>query len=106
MNFFYMLNGPIFPCLVKYFWIRVEVFHKGVATIGEIRKITENKDIKGKSRAEMGLKEFKEVEIRSAVMVIEVTISNIHIEKHIGKDNKGRYALNTKHNSPKSSVIK
>jgi len=40
-----------------------------------------NPDLKGKSRAEMGLKEFKRTEIRSNVMRISVTIT----EKVIGR---------------------
>lgn len=48
----------------------------------------------------MGLKDFKEVEIRSAVMRIEVTITHNHIAKLMGMDNKGRCALNTKVNNP------
>lgn len=106
MNFFDMLNGPTFPYLVKYFQVRVEVFDEGVAAIEESQKIAENKDFKGKSRDEMGLNQFKEMEIKSVFMGVEVTTSQNHIAKLMGIDNKGRCPLNTKDDGPESSVIK
>lgn len=33
MNFFDMLNGPTFSYLVKYFWVKLEVYDGGVAAL-------------------------------------------------------------------------
>lgn len=62
--------------------------------------------MKGKSRIEMGLEEFKEEEIRSVVMGINVTVTQSHISQLMNTENIGRYSLNTKDSSPKSGVIK
>lgn len=63
-----MLSGPTFPYLIKDFWVRAEVYDENSATLEENQKIVENEELRGKTRAEMGLEDFKEVEIRSAVM--------------------------------------
>lgn len=91
MDFFDMLNGSTYPCLVKDFWVRVEVYNEGAIAFEESHKITRNEDLKGKSRVEMGLDEFKEVKIRFVV---------------IGVDDIGRCALNTKDDILESSLIK
>lgn len=54
----------------------------------------------------MVLEEFKEVEIRSIVMGINVTITQSHISKILKMDNIGRCALNTKDSSYESGLIK
>lgn len=59
-----MLNGLTYPYLVKYFWVRAEVYDKGSTALEESKKI-----------AEMGLDEFNEVEIKSVVIEIDVNIT-------------------------------
>lgn len=54
----------------------------------------------------MGLKEFKEVEIRYAVMGVEVTITKSHIAQLIGVTNEGIYVTNTKESSKEAKLIK
>lgn len=54
----------------------------------------------------MGLKEFKEVEIRYAIMGVNLDITQSHIAKLMKMDNIGIFDLNTKDNSHESSVIK
>lgn len=44
----------------------------------------------------MGLKEFEEVEIRSVVMGVDITITQKIIAKLLGVSNTGRFTLNTK----------
>lgn len=47
----------------------------------------------------MGMKEFEEVEIRSAVMGVDVTITQRIIAKLLRVTNTRRFILNTKKNS-------
>lgn len=61
IHFFDILHGPTYPCLVKYLWVRAEVYDEVVASFEEIGKIVKDEANKGKSRDELSLKEFKEV---------------------------------------------
>lgn len=90
MYFFGMLNGPTYPYLFKELCVRVEVYDEVVASFKEKGKIAEDKANIGKSRPEMGLKEFKEVEIKPVVMGINVTITQRDITKLICVANEGR----------------
>ena len=61
-----MLNGTTYTNLVKYFWVRVEVFNQ-YEVDKELRlKKEESVKNKGKTRQELGLNEFLETEIRSS----------------------------------------
>ncbi|XP_058786331.1 uncharacterized protein LOC131660967 [Vicia villosa] len=106
MEYFDMLNRATFPYLVKDFWVRAEIYDGDVAAIEEIHKVTNNRELKGKSRDEMGLPEFKEVEINYELMGVDVTITLNHISKLLGMEIVGRYALNTKVNNSESSMMK
>ena len=68
-DYFHMLNGPTFVNLVKEFWIRAEVCDVETAKSQESQVVSRNPSLKGKSREEMGLKPFRGLEIKSAVMV-------------------------------------
>lgn len=70
-----MLNGPSYPYLVKYFWVISEVFDELATSMEENHTVLKDKSLKGKSRKEMSLKEFEEVEITSAVMGVDVTFT-------------------------------
>ncbi|CAL5213821.1 unnamed protein product [Lathyrus oleraceus] len=70
-----MMNGPTFPYMVKDFWVRAEVYDESSATLEENQKIVEKEELGGKTRAEMGLEDFKEVEITLVVMGVNVTIT-------------------------------
>ncbi|XP_058767685.1 uncharacterized protein LOC131641401, partial [Vicia villosa] len=89
MEYFYMLNGATFPYLVKDSWVRAEIYDGDVATIEEIHKVTNNRELKGKSRDETGFPEFKEVGINYALMGVDVTITLNHISKLLGMENVG-----------------
>ena len=67
-GYFSMLDGPSFENLVKYFWVRAEIYDKYAAKAEEDYLLLLNPDLKGKSRAEMGLKKFRRTEIHSNVM--------------------------------------
>jgi len=54
-----MLNGTSYSELVKDFWVKSEVYDQEAATREEAQKILENQSLKGNTRSEMGLLEFK-----------------------------------------------
>jgi len=80
-GYFTMLNGPSYENLVKYFWVRAEIYDKYAAKAEEVHLVLLDHSLKGKARAEMGLKEFTRTKIRSNVIGIPVII----IEEVIGR---------------------
>lgn len=48
-GYFNMLNGPTYENLVKYFWIRAEVYDKYVAKTEEDHMVLLDPSLKGKS---------------------------------------------------------
>lgn len=81
-------------------------FDEDVVASEERQKIAEDEENKWKSIVEMGLKEFKEVEIRSTVMGVEVTIIQSHISSLFGVSDNGRFSLNTKESSKEATLVK
>jgi hypothetical protein len=70
-NYFEMLNGFIYFDIVRNFWNKAKE---------EVRKMIEKDDsLKGKIRAQMGLRPFRGTEIRSNLVGIEVVITQEHI---------------------------
>lgn len=106
MNYLDMLNELIFPHLVQHFWVLTEVYHEDAVAIKEYQKIPDDEKLKGKYRAEIGLPEFKKVQIISLVMGLKVTITLNHISKLLGMENIDSCALNMKDSSWESSRIK
>ncbi|KAK2422918.1 hypothetical protein QL285_033411 [Trifolium repens] len=88
-NYFEMLNGFVYYDIVKYFWQKATVYDR-VSADEEMRKMVEkNKSLKGKTRQELGLKPYRGREIRSNILGINVVITQAHIAKLLGLDNKG-----------------
>ncbi|XP_050919062.1 uncharacterized protein LOC127136559 [Lathyrus oleraceus] len=87
-------------------WVRVEVYDKVAASFEERGKITEHEANRGKSRAEMSLKDFKEIEIRSVVRGFDIAITQSYIVTMICVANEGICILNTKDGSKHSNLIK
>ena len=79
--YFDMLNGPTYVKLVKDFWVRAEVYDLEAAKAEELQAVSRDPNLKGKTRKEMGLEPFRQTEIRSAVMVIPITITEEVIAK-------------------------
>ena len=73
--YFEMLNGPIYEKLVKEFWIRAEVYDLEAAKDEELKAVIQDPSLAGKTRKEMGLESFRQIEIRSAVMGIPISIT-------------------------------
>ena len=90
---------------LKYFWVRAEVYDEEAAKLEEIQKIAENPRLKGKTRVQMGLEEFKEIEVRSAMMGIRVTITIDTISKAERCANHGMFQVNINKNIEWSDTI-
>ena len=88
-NYFEMLNGFVYYDIVKYFWQKATVFDRACAD-EEVRKIVaKNKSLQGKTRQQLGLKPYRGKEIRSNILGINILITQEHIAKMLGLDNKG-----------------
>jgi hypothetical protein len=88
-NYFEILNGFIYFDIVRNFWNKAYVYDQAAAK-EEVRKMIEKDDsLKGKTRAQMGLRPFRGTEIRSNLVRIEVVITQEHIAKMLGLDNEG-----------------
>ncbi|GAU43136.1 hypothetical protein TSUD_348570 [Trifolium subterraneum] len=78
-RYFDILNGPTYPNLVKFFWMRASVFDRTAAQEEEIILIEKFPDLSGKSRREMGLKDFTSTEIRSNIDGLDIAFTADHI---------------------------
>ncbi|KAK2437029.1 hypothetical protein QL285_021970 [Trifolium repens] len=88
-NYFEMLNGFVYYNIVMYFWNKATIFDKFSAEEEVNEMIAKDHTLKGKSRVQLGLRPFKGKEIRSNIMCINVLITQEHIAKILGLDNKG-----------------
>jgi len=109
--YFDMLNGPTYVKLVKDFWVRAEVYDLEVAKAEELKTVSKDPSLRGKTRKEMGLEPFRQTEIRSSVMGIPITITEEVIAKACRVAPTGRFLWNVSRNHPllesfKSVVLK
>ncbi|KAK2427727.1 hypothetical protein QL285_026289 [Trifolium repens] len=88
-NYFEMLNGFVYYDIVKYFWQKAKVYDRASADKEYKELVNKNKALRGKTRQEAGLKPYREREIRSNIMGINAVITQAHIAKILGLDNKG-----------------
>ncbi|KAK2423368.1 hypothetical protein QL285_033824 [Trifolium repens] len=88
-NYFEMLNGFVYYDIVKYFWQKAKVYDRASADEEYKKLVAKNKSLKGKTRQELGLKPYRGREIRSNILGINVVITQAHIAKILGLDNKG-----------------
>ncbi|KAK2456539.1 hypothetical protein QL285_003898 [Trifolium repens] len=88
-NYFEMLNGFVYYDIVKYFWQKAKVYDKESADKEYKDMVEKNKELRGKTRKELGLKPYRGREIRSNILGINVVITQAHIAKILGLDNKG-----------------
>jgi hypothetical protein len=95
-GYFRMFNGPTYENLVKDFWLRAEVYDCEAAKLEEEQVVERDPSLKGKTREEMGLEPFGDMEIRSAVMGIPVTITEKAISKECRVSAKGRFQWDVK----------
>ncbi|RHN45523.1 hypothetical protein MtrunA17_Chr7g0232191 [Medicago truncatula] len=86
--------------LVKDSWVREEFYDEEAPKMEKWVKIAENPSLKGKTRKQTGLEDFKKTEIRSAVMGIRTTITREVIVKAAKCSNTSKFQLNVKKNNP------
>jgi hypothetical protein len=109
-NYFEMLNGFVYYDIVKNFWNKATVFDEFCAE-EEVRKmVAKDESLKGKSRVQLGLRPYKGKEIRSNLLGLNVLITQEHMAKVLGLDNKGedvnQYKLKSKYtNSIKQDLF-
>ncbi|KAK2449774.1 hypothetical protein QL285_008934 [Trifolium repens] len=88
-NYFEMLNGFVYYDFVKNFWNKAAVFDEFCAE-EEVRKmVAKDESLKGKSRVQLGLRPYKGKGIRSNLLGLNVLITQEHVAKVLGLDNKG-----------------
>ena len=92
--YFNMLNGPTYVKLVKYFWVRAEVYDMDAAKVEELQAVAKDPSLRGKTRKEMGLEPFRQTEIRSAVIGIPITNTEEVIAKACRVAPSGRFLWN------------
>ncbi|XP_050897528.1 uncharacterized protein LOC127104386 [Lathyrus oleraceus] len=105
-SFFDMLNGSTYPYLVKDFWAWAEVFDESAAREELELLVNRDNSLKGKTKKEARLKEFEEMEIRSAVMGVDMVITQNKIAKLLRAPNSSKYVVGTKYHSPEADAIK
>ncbi|KAK2436475.1 hypothetical protein QL285_021467 [Trifolium repens] len=105
-NYFDMLNGFVYYDIVKNFWHKAYVFDKFNADEEVSKLVEENKALKGKTRAQLGLRPFRGKEIRSNLLGIDVLITQEHVAKILGLDNKGEDVNSYKKNSMYNESIR
>jgi len=99
-EYFHMLNGPTYVKLVKDFWVRAEVYDLEAAKDEELQAVIRDPSLKGKTRREMGLESFRQIEIRSAVMGVPITITEEVIAKACRVAPTGRFVWNITRKHP------
>ncbi|KAK2400255.1 hypothetical protein QL285_049973 [Trifolium repens] len=100
-NYFDMLNGFVYYDIVKNFWHKAYVFDEFSANEEVSKLVAKDKTLRGKTRVQLGLRPFKGKEIRSNLLGIDVLITQEHVAKILGLDNKGQdvnaYKLKSKY---------
>ncbi|MCH80268.1 hypothetical protein A2U01_0001034 [Trifolium medium] len=106
MGYFEMLNGPVYPILVKDFWPRCDIIEQVDADREYKNKVDEDPvNNKGKSRSDLGLREFKETEIRSGVSGSEIILTQSNIAQMLKLPNTGTFKSFTPATGKKSAYV-
>ncbi|MCI12568.1 hypothetical protein A2U01_0033673 [Trifolium medium] len=106
-KYFEMLNGPVYPILVKDFWPRCDIIEQVDADREFANKIAENpENNKNKSRKDLGLRDFKETKIRSGVSGSEIILTQSNIAQMLKLPNRGVFKTFTPATGKKSAYVK
>ncbi|KAK2397478.1 hypothetical protein QL285_059047 [Trifolium repens] len=105
-NYFDMLNGFVYYDIVKNFWHKAYVFDEFSVNEEVNKLVAKDKNLKGKSRVQLGLRAYKGKEIRSNLLGIDVLITQEHVAKILGLDNKGQDVNAYKSKSMSTESIK
>lgn len=106
-RYFNLLNGPTYQTLVRHFWVRASIYDREAAKIEEDEKVLLNPELKGKSRAEMGLETFSKTQIRSSIMGIRVWITEDTIAFVIRRPAEGEHeaGISKPKDSPWNAIV-
>ncbi|CAJ2648425.1 unnamed protein product [Trifolium pratense] len=85
-----MLNGLVYPNLLKHLWMKAHVFTKYEATLEDKRAIAKDHSLMGKTRAEMGLMDFSETQIRSNICGLNLIFTKRHFIKLLDLEDKAK----------------
>ena len=91
MDYFSMLNDPTDLSLVRYFWVRAQIYDRKASQLEMDEKVLIDPSLEGKAREEMGLEPFRCEEIRSSIMGILVVILVDTIAGVIRRASEGRF---------------
>jgi len=91
LNYFDMLNGPTYMNLIRNFWVIAHVYDKHAAKLEMEEKVLIDPSLAGKTREEMGLEPFIDIEIRSSIMGVPVFISQDIIAYVIRRASEGSF---------------
>src|SRR4030066_1813754 len=89
--FFQTHHGPTYTELVKNFWIKAEIVDKEASEKELALAMSLDKSKKKKTRTDFGLSEFIEMEIKSNVMGVDVTITQSMVAKVMKVSEGGMY---------------
>ena len=93
--FFQIHHGPTYTELVKNFWIKAEIFDKEASEKELAVAMSLDKTKRKKTRADFGLPELTETEIRSNVMGVDVTITQSMIARILKVSEGGMFLKGT-----------
>ncbi|MCI39548.1 hypothetical protein A2U01_0060780, partial [Trifolium medium] len=95
------------PVLVKDFWPRCDIVKQADADLEYKNKVAEDLvNNKGKSKTDLGLREFKETEIRSGVLGSEIILTQSNIAQVLKLPNKAVFKTFTPASGKKSPYVK
>jgi len=104
-DYFTMPDGPSYENLVRYFWVRAEIFDKYAAQAEVDQMVLVDPSLEGKTREELGLKEFTKTEIHSNIMGIPITIIEEVIARACIKEAEGSFQGDMKKTSSWKPIV-
>ncbi|MCI26864.1 disease resistance protein, partial [Trifolium medium] len=81
------------------FWMKSYLYDEHETRLEEEWAVEKNLEMQGKTRKETGLEEFKEVEIRSTIVGLDIIITKAHFVKLLGLEDKGKIISDYKDNT-------
>jgi len=98
---------PTCENLVRHFWVRASIYDKNAAKQDMDEKILIDPSLAGKSREEMSLEPFVDLEIRSSIMRIPVFISQAVISYVMRRASEGNFkdSLDNNKKSPWNDTV-
>jgi len=101
------VNGPTYVNLIRHLCVRDSVYDKHAAKLEIEEKVLIDPSLAGKTREEMSLEPFIDIEIRSSIMGVPVFISQEIIAYVIGRASEGSFkdGLDNNKKSPCNEIV-